>query len=100
MRIEAVTTSRGNSQPHTAARSSGLRTRTLYVGGFGSDTTAQELRALFDRHGQVEDLRLVSRGEASFAYVTFADDADATHARLNLDGTTLAGRTLRVAVAQ
>ncbi len=73
---------------------------TLYVGGFGSTLTAPELRELFARHGDLHDLRLVDRGDASFAYVTFHDEADADAARRQLDGLHLAGRTLRVARAQ
>ena len=73
---------------------------TLYVGGFGSCLAASDLRELFARHGSVRELRLVDRGDASFAYVTFLDEADADAARRQLDGLHLAGRTLRVARAQ
>jgi len=78
------------------------RTRacTLYVGGFGSTLAASELRELFARHGDLDDLRLVDRGAASFAYVTFHDGAQAELARRQLDGLRLAGCTLRVALAQ
>ncbi len=87
--------SRGSmSHPH------GTRSRTLYVGGFGSAMSSQDLRALFARHGEVEDLRLVDRGDASFAYVTFQRDAHANTARQKLDGLELAGRILRVERAQ
>jgi RNA recognition motif-containing protein len=75
-------------------------TRTLYVGGFGAVATADDLRDLFARHGEVAELRLVDRGEASFAYVTFLDEADAVMARTLLDGVEFAGRTLRVERAQ
>ena len=75
-------------------------TRTLYVGGFGALATADALRVLFAGHGDIEDLRLVDRGEASFAYVTFVAEADAIAARARLDGMQIAGRTLRVERAQ
>jgi RNA recognition motif-containing protein len=75
-------------------------TRTLYVGGFGAVATAGDLRELFAQHGEVAELRLVDRGEASFAYVTFVAEADAVMARVHLDGTEFAGRTLRVERAQ
>lgn len=75
-------------------------TRTLYVGGFGSAVDAPTLRAVFARFGEVLDLRLVERGEASFAYVTFAAEPNAAAARRQLDGTRLAGRLLRVELAQ
>ncbi|MBL8975712.1 MAG: RNA-binding protein [Myxococcales bacterium] len=73
---------------------------TLYVGGFGSSLAASDLRELFARHGSVRELRLVDRGDASFAYLTFDHEAEAELARRELDGLRLAGRTLRVAVAQ
>ena len=59
-----------------------------------------DLRELFARHGSVRELRLVDRGDASFAYLTFDHEAEAELARRELDGLRLAGRTLRVAVAQ
>ncbi|MBK7825179.1 RNA-binding protein [Nannocystis sp.] len=74
--------------------------RTLYVGGFGSALDAHELRALFSRHGTIDQLRLVERGDASVAYVTFERDTDADRARRQIDGLQLAGRTLRVAIAK
>ncbi len=73
---------------------------TLYVGGFGSSLTASELRELFARHGPIRDLRLVDRGDASFAYLSFDHLPDAEAARRQLDGLRLADRTLRVAFAQ
>lgn len=92
MRTDAVTV-RGTTVP--AARS-----RTLYVGGFGTALSQPELRALLERHGEIDELRFVDRGDASFAYVTFAADAHAAAARQQLDGHTVAGRTLRVERAQ
>lgn len=74
--------------------------RTLYVGGFGSALDAHELHALFSRHGTIDQLRLVERGDASVAYVTFERDTDADRARRQIDGLQLAGRTLRVAIAK
>jgi RNA recognition motif-containing protein len=75
-------------------------TRTLYVGGFPAATTPAMLRDLFAPHGEIEDVRLVDRGEASFAYVTFVCERDAFVARHELDGTRFAGRLLRVEIAQ
>ena len=80
-------------------RPSRLTTRTLYVGGFAAATTADDLRALFAAHGDIAEIRLVDRGDASFAYVTFASEQSAVTARNGLDRTALAGRTLRVELA-
>jgi RNA recognition motif-containing protein len=76
------------------------RARTLYVGGFGSAVTLEQLRDLLARHGAIEELRLVDRGDASFAYVTFLDEVHAASARQQLDGSAVAGRVLRVERAQ
>ena len=76
------------------------RARTLYVGGFGSAVTHEQLRDLLASHGAIDELRLVDRGDASFAYVTFADEADAAAARQRLDGAAISGRVLRVERAQ
>jgi RNA recognition motif-containing protein len=73
--------------------------RTLYVGGFAANTSPDDLRALFTRHGDIDDVRLVDRGDASFAYITFANEQAAITARNELDGTPLAGRLLRVELA-
>jgi RNA recognition motif-containing protein len=78
------------SRPHT---------RTLYVGGFAAHTSPDDLRALFSRHGEIAEVRLVDRGDASFAYITFVSEQAALTARNELDGTPLAGRLLRVELA-
>jgi len=80
-------------------RPSKLTSRTLYVGGFVANTSADELRTLFAPHGEISDVRLVDRGDASFAYVTFTSEQAATTARKQLDRTPLAGRILRVELA-
>lgn len=85
--------------PFDTHRPSKLSTRTLYVGGFAASTTPDDLRALFLHHGDITDLRLVARGDASFAYVTFTSEQAATTARNELDRTALAGRILRVELA-
>lgn len=74
-------------------------TRTVYVGGFAATTTPEQLRALFADHGDIADVRLVDRGDASFAYVTFTSEQAAAAARNQLDRTPLAGRVLRVELA-
>ena len=75
------------------------KTRTLYIGGFGADVTADDLRDLCSRHGPLDDLRLVARGVASFAYATFVDVDAAAAACHALDGTKLRCQLLRVAYA-
>lgn len=72
--------------------------RTLFVGGFPATTTSAMLRELFAPHGEIEALRLVDRGDASIAYLTFTTEREALAAR-TLDGSRFAGRLLRVELA-
>ncbi|MCA9637446.1 MAG: hypothetical protein KC420_15575 [Myxococcales bacterium] len=75
---------------------------TLYVGGFAVDTPTAELRDLFDRYGEVEEVRMIRRASKDgrgFAYVTFASHA-AAEAALVLDGRELGGLALRVDFAR
>jgi RNA recognition motif-containing protein len=74
--------------------------KNLYVGNLPHSTTEAELRNLFEAHGAVEKITLVtdrdtgrSRG-FGFVEMTNASEADAAIAALN--GTDLGGRTLTI----
>jgi RNA recognition motif-containing protein len=74
--------------------------KNLYVGNLPHSTTEAELRNLFEAHGAVEKITLVtdrdtgrSRG-FGFVEMTNASEADAAIATLN--GTDLGGRTLTI----
>lgn len=74
--------------------------KNLYVGNLPHSTTEAELRNLFEVHGAVEKITLVtdrdtgrSRG-FGFVEMTTADEADKAIAALN--GTDLGGRTLTI----
>jgi RNA recognition motif-containing protein len=78
--------------------------KNLFVGNLPHSTTEPELRALFEAHGAVERVSIVtdrdtgrSRGFA-FVEMTNADEADKATAALN--GSDLDGRALRVNEAQ
>lgn len=73
--------------------------RTLYIGGLPQATAPEVLRAAFERHGALEDVRLIRRRDGIMAYVTFAEEAAAHDARDALDGSELAGHRLRVEFA-
>ncbi len=75
------------------------KTRTLYIGGLPPSATLDALRAEFGRFGPIEDVRVLPRGDATIAYVTFARESAALEARRALDGATLAGHRLRVEFA-
>ncbi len=74
--------------------------KNLYVGNLPHSTTESELRNLFEAHGPVEKITLVtdrdtgrSRG-FGFVEMTNADEADKAIAALS--GTDLGGRTLTI----
>lgn len=74
--------------------------KNLYVGNLPHSTTDAELRTVFEAHGAVEKITLVtdrdtgrSRGFA-FVEMTNAEEADKAMAALN--GTDLGGRTLTI----
>ncbi len=76
----------------------------LYVGNITFGTTSEDLRTLFEQHGQVNDAIVIqdrdtgrSRG---FGFVEMADDAAADAAIEALNGTTIDGRDLTVNVAR
>ncbi len=70
----------------------------LYVGNLSFNTTADELREVFGRYGQVESASVVSDRETGrsrgFGFVEMSDGAD--EAIANLNGAELGGRTLTV----
>ncbi len=75
----------------------------LFVGGLSWNTTADELRAPFEKLGEVADAAVVmdrdtgkSRG---FGFVTMADRRDAAKAIEELNGSELDGRPIVVNVA-
>ena len=74
--------------------------KNLYVGNLPHSTTEAELRNIFEAHGAVEKITLVtdrdtgrSRG-FGFVEMTTADEADKAIAALN--GSDLGGRTLTI----
>jgi RNA recognition motif-containing protein len=76
----------------------------LYVGNLPFSTTADDLIALFQAHGQVDSAQVISdkyTGKSrGFGFVEMADDAEADAAVSALNGHDLGGRPLTVNVAQ
>jgi RNA recognition motif-containing protein len=74
--------------------------KNIYVGNLGSQTTEEELRDLFARHGKVDQVsrpRDPATGRArGFAFVEMADDAEGERAIRELNGSTLGGRSIVV----
>jgi RNA recognition motif-containing protein len=76
---------------------------TIYVGNLPFDATEQDVRALFERHGQVESVKLINDRETGkprgFGFVDMPQ-AQAQGAIAALNGFAMNGRALRVNEAQ
>jgi len=72
----------------------------LYIGNLPYTITESELRELFERHGTVSSVNVITDRETGrargFAFVEFEDANGAQAAMQALDGTQVGGRTLRV----
>jgi RNA recognition motif-containing protein len=71
----------------------------LYVGNLSFDSTEDEIRALFEQHGTVESVNLITDRETGrlrgFGFVEM-DQAGAEAAIKALDNTEVGGRTIKV----
>ncbi|MFL6585057.1 MAG: RNA recognition motif domain-containing protein [Chthoniobacterales bacterium] len=72
----------------------------LYVGNLSFDTTENDLQDLFEQHGEVTQVALItdrSTGRSrGFGFVTMPDQVSATAAMNAINGTDLNGRNLTV----
>jgi RNA recognition motif-containing protein len=76
----------------------------LYIGNLPFSTTESELRAVFERHGKVDSVNVITDRETGrprgFAFVEMADPSAAKDAIRALDGTDFGGRSLKVNEAE
>ena len=76
----------------------------IYIGNLPFSSTEDELRAVFERHGSVESVSVITDRETGrsrgFAFVEMEDASAADDAIRALDGSELGGRSLRVNEAQ
>jgi RNA recognition motif-containing protein len=74
--------------------------KNLYVGNLPHSTTESELRTVFQAHGNVEKVTIVTDRDTGrargFGFVEMTDAADADKAIAALNGTELGGRTLTI----
>src|SRR5690349_19477618 len=74
--------------------------KNLYVGNLPHSTTEAELRGLFEAHGAVEKVSLVTDRETGrargFAFVEMTDAGEAEKAIAALNGSELGGRVLKI----
>jgi RNA recognition motif-containing protein len=76
----------------------------IYIGNLPFSSTEDELRAVFERHGNVASVNVIADRETGrsrgFAFVEMDDASAADNAIRALDGSELGGRNLRVNEAQ
>ena len=76
----------------------------LYVGNLSFDSTEDDLRDLFARHGTVASVAVITDRDTGrargFAFVEMEDAQAADDAIRSLDGTDFAGRNIKVNEAQ
>jgi cold-inducible RNA-binding protein len=74
--------------------------KNLYVGNLPHSTTEAELRNIFEAHGAVEKITLVTDRDTGrsrgFGFVEMNDASEADKAITALNGTDLGGRTLTI----
>lgn len=73
--------------------------KTIYVGNIPFTVTEDEIRTLFESHGTVNDVKLITdRGTGRFRGFGFVEmeDEDADKAISELDGKEFGGRVMRV----
>lgn len=72
----------------------------LFVGNIPHSTTEAELRTLFEPHGAIEQVSIVTERDTGrsrgFAFVEMTDSAEAEKAIAALNGSQLGGRTLNI----
>ena len=72
----------------------------LFVGNIPHSTTEAELRALFEPHGAIEQVSIVTERDTGrsrgFAFVEMTDSSEAEKAIAALNGTDFGGRALNI----
>ena len=72
----------------------------IYVGNLDFGATEESIRSLFEPHGAVEQISLVTDRDTGrsrgFAFVEMTDSAEADRAIAALNGASLGGRALNV----
>jgi cold-inducible RNA-binding protein len=74
--------------------------KNIFVGNLSFQTTEQDVRTLFEAHGSVDRVNIVTDRESGqprgFAFVEMTNDADAVRAISSVNGRDVDGRTLNV----
>lgn len=76
----------------------------LYVGNFSYETSEASLKTLFEQHGEVASVNLITDRDSGrskgFGFVEMGSAEEAQAAKTALDGTQVDGRALKVDVAK
>jgi RNA recognition motif-containing protein len=90
----------GIEHPASATGSVRKIMKNIFVGNLEFSTTEEALRALFETHGTVERVSIMTDRDTGrsrgFAFVEMTSEAEADRAIAALNGTNLGGRTLNV----
>jgi RNA recognition motif-containing protein len=91
----------GRGRSESARRGEGFNLSTkLYVGNLAFSTTEDELREVFEKHGKLVSVKVITDRETGrsrgFGFVEFEDASHAAEAQNSTNGQDLAGRELRV----
>ena len=74
--------------------------KNIFVGNLSFDATDATIRALFETHGTVENVNVITDRDTGrskgFGFVEMADDAEAQRAILAVNGKEIDGRALTV----
>jgi RNA recognition motif-containing protein len=74
--------------------------KNIFVGNLNFNTSEDELRQLFEAHGQVDRVSILTDRETGrsrgFGFVEMNNDADGEKAIAALNGTEIGGRTLNI----
>lgn len=70
----------------------------LFVGNIDNSITADDIKELFSKCGEIDDLQFV--GDKGFAFIEMSTQVEAETAKKDLDGHKLKGRSLNVREAR
>lgn len=95
----------GPSQSRSRGRDKECKlSKKLYVGNLPFSATEDELRGVFERHGSVDSVNVITDRETGrargFAFVEMSDENAANEAIRALDDSEMGGRNIRVNEAQ
>ena len=76
----------------------------IYVGNLAYSMTEESLQELFEQHGEVSSVKIITDRETGrskgFGFVEMPENADAENAIQQLNDTEVQGRNIRVNVAR